>query len=297
MVESLKTLRRRLRSVKNIGKITRAMEMVAASKLRRTQQVLLAGRPYCAKLQELLAHLASGSQLSEHPLFREREGRRKVLVVFTADRGLSGSFNANIIKNAEQILRAEPEAQWQLVCVGRKGRDYFARRQWPILESLVGLGGTPDLAQARRLAALLLDLYTSDRADSIWLLYSAFVSMVVYRPTLARYLPLSAESLGFKPGAESAHDHHAVDYLFDPSADEVFDQLLPRFLSSRLYITLAEVTTSEHSARMIAMNNATKNCTDMADNLTLRLNKARQATITKELLEIVGGAEALKTGS
>jgi len=122
-----------------------------------------------------------------------------VLVVFTADRGLSGSFNANIIKNAEQILRAEPETQWQLVCVGRKGRDYFARRQWPIVESLVGLGGTPDLTQARRLAALLLDLYTSDRADSIWLLYSAFVSMVVYRPTLARYLPLSAESLGIKP--------------------------------------------------------------------------------------------------
>ena len=296
-VESLRTLRRRLRAVKNIRQITRAMEMVAASKLRRAQAVLMAGRPYAAKLQELLAHLAEGSALGEHPLFRERQGRRKVLVIFTADRGLSGSFNANIIKQAEELLRSEPETQWQLVCIGRKGRDHFRRRQWPILESVVGLRGHPELAEARRIATLLLDLYNAGRCDSIRLLYSAFISMVVYRPTLVRYLPMSPESLGLKLDEESERAARNIDYLLEPSAKEVFDAILPRYLSSRIYITMAEVATSEHSARMIAMNNATKNCSEMSDALTLRMNKARQNTITKELLDIVGGAEAQKQGA
>jgi F-type H+-transporting ATPase subunit gamma len=297
-VESLKTLRRRLRSVKSIGKITRAMEMVAASKLRRAQSTLLAGRPYAAKLQELLAHLAGSSALGEHPLFKEREEHSKVLVIFTSDRGLSGSFNANIIKMAEEILRAEPETAWQLVCVGRKGRDYFLKRKWPVIESIVGLGGHPDLPEAQRIAAKLQDLFLAGECDSVWLLYSAFISTMVSQPTVARYLPMTPESLGLAPpGQFERHHGEVVDYILEPSAGEVFNELLPRFLSSRIYITMAEVATSEHSARMIAMNNATKNCTEMSDQLTLRLNKARQGAITKELLEIVGGAEALKGGA
>lgn len=297
-VESLKTLRRRLRSVKSIRQITRAMEMVAASKLRRAQATLLAGRPYAAKLQELLAHLARGSVLSNHPLFQEREERCKVLVIFTSDRGLSGSFNANIIKYAEEFLRSEPQTQWQLVCIGRKGRDYFAKRQWPILDSVIGLRGQPDLPEARRLSEALQNLFLTGQCDSVWLLYSAFVSTIFYRPTITRYLPMTPESLGLAPPGEFEHHHgEIIDYILDPSAGEVLNELLPRSLSSRIYITMAEVATSEHSARMIAMNNATKNCTEMSDQLTLKLNKARQGSITKELLEIVGGAEALKTGS
>lgn len=295
-VESLKTLRRRLRSIKSIKQITRAMEMVAASKLRRAQATLMAGRPYAGKLQELLAHLASGSALKENPLFQEHgEDRRRILVVFTADRGLSGSFNANIIKRAEEMMRAEPDIQWQLYCVGRKGRDYFAKRQWPILDSVVGMGGLPDLGEARRIATRLQEIYLAGQCDSVWLLYSAFISTVVYRPTVVRYLPMTPESLGLHEGQEEAG--YATDYIFDPSAGEVFNAILPRFLMSKIYITLAEVATSEHSARMVSMNNASRNCTEMADALALKMNRARQNTITKELLDIVGGAEALKTGA
>lgn len=299
MVESLKTLRRRIRSVKNTGKITRAMEMVAAAKLRRAQATLMAGRPYARKLRELLAQLAGSSALAENPLFREREERRKTLVIFTADRGLSGAFNTNIIKQAEEVLRGEPQTQWELIVIGRKGRDYFQRRPWPIREAVVGLGGSPNLTEARRLATSLAELFLAGQTDAVYFLYSAFISTVVYRPTLERYLPMTAESLSLTPKKgepEPGRPHRELDYIMDPSAEEVFNQLLPRFLSSRIYITMAEVATSEHSARMIAMNNATKNCKEMADVLTLRLNRARQDAITKELLEIVGGAEALKAG-
>lgn len=291
-VESLKTLRRRLRTIKNTGKITRAMEMVSASKLRRALAVLVAGRPYAAKLQELLLRLAAGSELGQHPLFREREGRRKVLVIYTSDRGLAGSFNANIIKCAEDVMKAEPDAQWQLVCIGRKGRDYFQRRNVPIIESLIGLGGQADSASARQIGKLLLDLFTSDRCDEVWLVYSAFISTVAYRPTLVRYLPVAQESIG-TPKEENGRTGE-IEYILEPSAQEVFDQILPRYLSSRIYITMTEVATSENSARMISMNNATKNCSELSESLTLRMNKARQGAITKELLEIVGGAEALK---
>jgi F-type H+-transporting ATPase subunit gamma len=294
-VESLKTLRRRLRAVKSIKQITRAMEMVAAAKLRRAQATLMAGRPYAAKLQDLLAHLAGGSSLSENPLFQEREDRRRILVIFTADRGLSGSFNSNIIKQAEDLLRAEPQIQWQLYCIGRKGRDYFAKRQWPILDSVTGLGGQPNSNEALRIGSRLRELFLSNQCDSVWLLYSAFISTVVYRPTLARYLPMTPQSLGFKP-EEEGRAASEVDYILDPSAEGVFNAILPRFLSSRIYITMAEAATSEHSARMVAMNNATRNCSDMSDALTLRMNKARQGAITKELLDIVGGAEALTSG-
>lgn len=293
-VESLKILRRRLRSVKSIRQITKAMEMVAASKLRRAQSALLAARPYAAKLQELLSRLAGGELFARNPLFQEREGNCKVLVLFTSDRGLSGSFNSNIIKAAEDLMKSEPETQWQLICVGRKGRDYFARRRVTIIDSLIGLGGKADLAEARRISAMLVEMFLTGQCDSIVLLYSEFISTVVYRPTAAQYLPLTPHALGLEDEAAAAHQGYGVDYILEPSAQEVFDQLLPRFLGSRIFITMAEVATSEHSARMIAMNNATKNCSEMVDSLTLKMNKARQGSITRELLDIVAGAEAQK---
>jgi F-type H+-transporting ATPase subunit gamma len=296
MAESLKVLRRRVRSVKNIKQITRAMEMVSASKLRRAQSTLMAGRPYAAKLQELLAHLAGGPALAEHPLFQPREGHRKILVLFTADRGLCGSFNSNIVKMAEELMKSEPRTQWQLVCVGRRGRDYFQRRNATILESVLDLKGHPSIEEARRISHMLVARYLAGECDSVWLLYSAFVSSVVYDPTLERYLAMSPESLGLDADADGLPHppRRGVDYLFDPNAKEVFESLLPRFLAAKIYITMAEVMTSEHSARMVAMNNATKNCDEMGDSLTLRLNNARQAQITKDLLDIVGGAEALR---
>jgi ATP synthase F1 gamma subunit len=203
-VESLKTLRRRLRSVKSIRQITKAMEMVAASKLRRAQTALMAARPYSAKLQELLSHLAGGELLAQNPLFQERTGNHKILVMFTSDRGLSGSFNVNIIKAAEALMKAEPETRWELICVGRKGRDYFARRRVPILDSVIGLGGKADLAEARRISQMLVDLYLAGRADAIVLLYSEFISTVVYRPQAAQYLPLTPQATGLIGAAELA---------------------------------------------------------------------------------------------
>jgi F-type H+-transporting ATPase subunit gamma len=272
------------------------MEMVAASKLRRAQTALMAARPYSAKLQELLSHLAGGELLAQNPLFQERTGNHKILVMFTSDRGLSGSFNVNIIKAAEALMKAEPETRWELICVGRKGRDYFARRRVPILDSVIGLGGKADLAEARRISQMLVDLYLAGRADAIVLLYSEFISTVVYRPQAAQYLPLTPQALGLEPEGED-HKGYDIDYILEPSAQEVFDQLLPRFLSAKIFITMAEVATSEHSARMIAMNNATKNCSELVDSLTLRMNKARQGAITRELLDIVAGAEAQKMGA
>jgi len=270
--------------------------MVSASKLRRAQATLMAARPFAAKLREMLAHLASGSELAAHPLFQPRSGRRKVLTLFTSDRGLAGSFNNNIIKQAEERMKSEPDAQWELLCVGKKGRDYFARRRWPILEAVTGLRGQPDVAAARRIAQTLIDRFRAGACDSVTLLYSAYISSVRYRTTFLQYLPIDPGSFAVPPAVARPASRMRLDYFFDPSPAAVFEALLPRFLASQIYITMAEVCTSEHSARMIAMNNATKNCKEMGDLLTLKMNKARQAAITKELLDIVGGANALKAG-
>ena len=292
-VESLKTLRRRVRTVKNIRQITRAMEMVSAAKLRRAQSILIAGRPYAARLQELLAHMAESANAGEHPLFKPRVGNRKILILFTADRGLCGSFNANLIKETEGLLASEPQTQWELICIGKKGNDYFRSRRWPIIEAVTDLRGNVDAARVREMADRIVERFGQNQCDSVWLLYSAFISTVASRPTLVQYLPLTPEAFA-RPKSGHAEEGRAVDYICEPSAQEVFDALVPRYLFSRIYITAAEVATSEHSARMVAMNNATKNCQELGDMLTLKLNKLRQEAITRDLLDIVGGAEALR---
>lgn len=292
-IESLKDLRRRIRSINQTRKTTRAMEMVSAAKLRRAQQALVASRPYAEKLTELLHNLSSDTALREHPLFQARQGDRKTLVVFTGDRGLCGAFNTNLINAAEQALKARPEIDWKLVCVGRRGRDYFVRRQWPIAEYFTASGaGVADPGLSREIADFLLKLYTGNETDEVLLLHSHFVSTVVNHPVLEKYLNLSADEVK----AEEGRAIHEIEYIMEPSRADVLDALLPRYLASRVHLAMSENMTSEHSSRMIAMNNATKNCDEMGDDLTLRMNKARQSMITTELLEIVAGAEALKAG-
>ncbi|MEN6627154.1 MAG: ATP synthase F1 subunit gamma [Candidatus Sumerlaeia bacterium] len=293
-VESLKTLRRRVRTVRNIKQITRAMEMVSAAKLRRAQSTLLAARPYARKLQELLAHVAASSATGANPLFQERAGKRRVLVIFTSDRGLAGSFNVNLAREAEDLMRSDPEARWRLVCIGRRGRDHFAHRGHDIIDSIIGLGGQANSDEATRLADRLRQMFLAGEADRIDLLYARFVSTVVNRPSTVQFLPMTPEALQPAKKRKEPEEKKHIDYIIEPSPQAVFDQLLPRYLSSRVYITMAEQATSEHSARMISMNNASKNCTELGDQLTLKLNKARQGAITKELLDIVGGAEALQ---
>lgn len=289
MAENVKSLRRRLRSIKNTKQITRAMEMVSASKLRRAQDLLLAGRPYASKLQELLGRLA-GSATATHAFFDKREVRKRVLVLVTADRGLAGSFNAQLIKRAEQILR-ESAAPIELVCVGKKGYDYFKSRQWNVIFSVNDFNGKLTYERTNEVADRLTDLFLSGQADEISVLYNSFVSTLVYRPTLEQMLPLDPDALLAQ--ATDATAGATGDYIMEPNAGEVFDSLLPRYINSKMYIIMAETFTAEHSARMVAMSAATKNCSELIDKVSLSMNKARQAAITKEILEIVGGAEAL----
>lgn len=291
MAENVKSLRRRLRSIKNTKQITRAMEMVSAAKLRRSQDLLLAGRPYASKLQELLGRLA-GSATASHPFFEKRDVKRRVLVLVTADRGLAGSFNAQLIKRAEQFLK-ESDKPVDLVCIGKKGYDHFKSRQWNIVFSITDFGGKLSYERTNEVAERVSNLFLDGDADEIFVLYNAFISMLVYRPTLEQMLPLDPEALLAQAAEATATAESAGEYLMEPSPDVVFSSLLPRYINSKMYIVMAETFTAEHSARMVAMSAATKNCSELIDQVSLAMNKARQAAITKEILEIVGGAEAL----
>ena len=291
MAESLKALRRRIRSITSTKQVTRAMEMVSASKLRRAQSALFAARPYIRGLAALLGRLSPTAEATGHPLFAQRHVRKATLVLFTADRGLCGSYNANLIRIAEDHLKGHKLGTMDLVCVGRRGADYFSRRQWKVSAKYTAFGGVLDQAKSDALAQTLVERFLSEDSDEIYLLYSTYVSTAVSRPTYEKYLDLDLSALiRYAP----PEDRQAVDYTFEPSRERVFEQLLPNYLKAKILIALAEAFTSEHSARMLAMNNASKNCDEMVDSLTLSLNKARQSTITGDLLDIVGGAEALQ---
>lgn len=291
MADNVKVLRRRLRSIRNTRQITRAMEMVSAAKLRRAQDVLMAGRPYAAKLHELLSRLAPGVDAGAHPLFQARPVHRRVLVPITADRGLAGAFNAQIVKRTESMLRETPESA-SLVCAGRKGYDYFRTKRWPILSSVTDFGGKLSVPRSRGLADRLIELFVSGQADEVVLIYNAFVSTVAYHLTVEKLLPLDPGEILAASGQE--HARRGTEYILEPSAKRVFSELPPRYVQGRMYIVLAETFAAEHSARMVAMSGATKNCDDLISSVGMRMNKARQAAITKEILEIVAGAEALR---
>lgn len=293
MAENVKVLRRRLRSIRNTKQITRAMEMVSAAKLRRAQHVLMAARPYAGKLQELLGHLA-GSADADHPLFHKRELRHRLVVVVTADRGLAGAFNAQIIKRAEAMLR-NATVPVSLGIIGKKAFDHFKNRGVSIAFSVPDMGGRVSASRTRKVTETLQRMFLDGEVDEIVLLYNRFISTIVYRPTEEQLLPLEPEALlGLAGDAGDAHHGRQVDYLIEPSPARVFSSLLPRYIGAKVYIMLAETFAAEHSARMVSMSGATKNCEELITTLTLRMNKVRQASITKEILEIVGGAEALK---
>jgi F-type H+-transporting ATPase subunit gamma len=289
MAENVKSLRRRLRSIKNTKQITRAMEMVSAAKLRRAQEMLMAARPFAAKLQEVLGRLA-GSGIS-HPYMEKRDVKRRTLVLVTADRGLAGSFNAQLIKKAELTLRESAEPM-DLICIGKKGYDYFKSRPYPIVFQVTDLGGKLNSERTNEIADRIVGLFTSGQSDEIMVLFNTFVSMLVFRPTLNKLLPLDPESL--LAGNTGAGSAVTTQYLLEPDPEAVLSTLLPRYVKNKIFIVLAETFAAEHSARMVAMSSATKNCEELIQSVSLAMNKARQAAITKEILEIVGGAEALK---
>ena len=283
---SLKVIRKRIASVRNTQQITKAMKMVSAAKLRRAQEAVVASRPYAEKLSELLANVSGELPEDAHPLLRRPpENPRTVLITLTADRGLCGAYNSALLRQAEAYLREAAGREVALVTVGRKGGDYFKRRPVTIAERRLQADATP-LALARALAASLSARFVAGEIDRVDLLYSRFRSALSQVPTVETILPVTLE----KKKEEAA----PVEYLVEPDPATLLARLLPQSVEARLYHAVLESLASEHGARMTAMDSATSNASDMIFRLTLEMNRARQAAITKELMEIVGGAEALK---
>ncbi len=285
---SLRDLRRRIKSIKSTQQITKAMKAVSAAKMRRAQDNVVAARPYAKRITGVLGRVASVTTGVKHPLLEVRDPKKVVYVVITADRGLCGGLNANVIRKAATEMRNAPDAG--LICVGRKGRDYFRKRGHSIIQQYVGLGENVSSAQAREIARFIIEKYSAKEFDAVYLVYSEFVNVLVQRPVTVKLLP--AEPPGGGEGERAGAGK--ADYIFEPSAEEVLAALLPKYVTNAVFQSMLESKAGEHSARMTAMDNATKNASDMIARLTLSMNKARQAAITKEISEIVGGAAALE---
>lgn len=286
---STRELRRRIKSVKNISQITRAMEMVAASRMRRAQQAALAGRPYSEKLDEVIANL--GARLGTldvdvtHPLLQSRPVRKVGIIMITADKGLCGSMNSNVIRRSTRFMLEEASAPdgFALVTVGRKGRDFMVRYGRPVIAEFVNYGDRPSPDYVVPIARVITDEYASGRIDAVHLIYSEFVNTLIQKPIVVPLLPLQpAEVTGPR-----------LEYIYEPSPAVVLSQLVPRYVEARIYQAMLESVASEQSAKLVAMRNATQNAKEMVSELTLSYNKLRQANITRELTEIAGGAAAI----
>jgi F-type H+-transporting ATPase subunit gamma len=293
---TLRDIRRRIRSVQSTQKITRAMKLVAAAKLRRAQDRILAARPYATKMRELLGNLVSAAAGAEgdaaHPLLEQRQGPRRQIVIITADRGLAGAFNSNIIRRALEFIRQSNAPDVTLVVVGRKGRDFYRRRQWTIKRDLIGFWDRLAFGHAAELADFFMQQYLSGEVDEVHLVYNEFRSVAVQRPVREQLLPIERGER--REGVETTA---AVDYIYEPGPEAILNDLLPRHVRTQVFRALMESLAGEYGARMTAMEAATKNASDMIEVLTVQYNKARQEKITKELLDIVGGAEALRQGA
>jgi len=286
----VRDFKRRIRSVKNTQQITKAMEMVSAAKLRRAQESAEASRPYTETLQGTLARLAAVSFDVRHPLLDKREDVRKIgYVVVTADRGLCGAYNTNIIKIADQSIQEDDRnLETGIIAVGRKARDFY-RKRGGVDAEFVNLGDKVSYADAREVAQYVMNAYENGELDEVYLVYARFVNALRQIPTVTQLLPLET------PEEDSSSEStRVIDYLYEPSAEEILLTLLPKYVGSQIYHAMLESKASEHGARMTAMGNATENAGEIIDNLELAMNKARQAAITDEILDIVGGAEALK---
>jgi F-type H+-transporting ATPase subunit gamma len=283
---SLKAIRKRISSVKSTQKITRAMKMVSAAKLRRAQDAATAARPYAEKITALLHNVAARVGSSGHALLEQRDPERTIAVLLvTADRGLCGGYNSNLIRKAEALLNDRGWDNVRLTLVGRRGFDYFRKRSANIADKHINLFGGPSGALAQEIGARLAAEFAAGTTDAVYLVYSHFRSALSQVPTVERLLPIVPEG---DTGVDT------LDYLYEPDAASLLDRLLRQYVGVLIHRAFLESTASEHGARMTAMESATTNASDMIDRLTLDMNRARQATITKELMEIVGGAEALK---
>ena len=289
---SLKAIRTRITSVKNTRKITRAMKLVSTAKLRRAQDALIAARPYTAAITNVVAELSAVAGTDAHKLFEERALSKAAIVVVTSDRGQAGAFNANVVKAVERYAANELSgaSEVSLRIIGRKGNQYFARRRTTISSFDPAPTGATALETARETSNRIIDDFTSGKVDRVFVVYNEFKSAISQVVKVKQILPVVPE----KEAASDQKDAAGVDFIYEPSKQLLLDRLVPLYVQIQLYRAALESIAAEFAARMTAMENATKNAGEMIAKLTLSYNRARQASITKELLEIIGGAEALK---
>lgn len=281
---NVRDIRRRIRSVKSTQQITRAMKMVAAARLRRAQERVLAARPYANQMLTLLGSLAARIEQRAHPLLAERPVERLMLVLVTGDRGLCGAFNTNLIRAALAYLERNRDRQVQIVAVGRKGRDFFRKRPANFLSEHVGIFGRLEFAHAQAVAREIVEQYAQASVDAVDFIYNEFKSILTQRLTVERYLPIKP----MQPPPGQA----LIDYIYEEPPAEIFNVLLPRYVEIEVYRAMLESQAAEFAARMTSMDAASNNAAEMIDTLTLHMNRVRQAAITKELIEIVSGGAA-----
>ncbi len=278
-------LRRRIRSVRNTMQLTRAMKLVSASKLRRAQERILRSRPYAKKVGQVLSSVAARTSPEEHPLFEQRGDRRVRIVVLTGDKGLCGSFNANILRRAITLAEEHAGAEVDFIAIGKRGRDYLKRFRHRVERDWVDVFRAVDFPIAAEISRELIEAYTVGRVDRIYLVYNEFKSAIQALPTTQRLLPVEPLDI---PPAEVGEE-----YLYEPGARQLLDALLPHYVEQSVFQGLLESAAAEHAARMTAMDSATKNAGELIDSLTLTMNRVRQAAITTEIIEVVSGAQAL----
>jgi len=302
---TLRDIKRRIRAVNNTRQITKAMKMVAAAKLRKSQVRMFELRPYAERMGAVLRDLARVSDAEVHPLLAVRPRKTVEVVIITSDRGLCGAFNSNILKTGANFISDLRREGFNVsICaIGKKAADYFKRRQIPVRRTWTGLSGRATYASAQEIAGDLIENYINETIDEVIIVYNEFRSVVSQKVSVTRLLPVSKDSVSvFESESKKTHTPSSAEgvgampdtVLYEPSQREIFERLLPKNVEIQLFRALLESQASEEAARMTAMENATKNANEMIDRLTLQYNKARQAAITKELMDIVGGVEALK---
>jgi len=284
---SLIDFRRRIRSVKNTQQITKAMKMVSAAKLRRAQEAVVAGRPFAGMLQRMLANVAGAAagndSVKEHPLLQQREQKKVLVVLVSADRGLAGAFNSNVNRGAQKFMQELPGVEFEIEAVGKKGRDYFRRRGYTISGDHQNFSRKPNYGDVAAVAKKVSGRYATGEVDAVYLAYNEFKSVMTQQFRMVRVLPVPL------PEGEAS-----TDYIYEQPAEELLGSLLPRYVEIELWRSVLESTASEHAARMTAMDAASRNASEVIERVTLQMNRVRQASITREIIEVVSGASALK---
>lgn len=281
---TLRVIRRKIRAAQKTRQITRTMQMVAASRLKKSEARMNEARPYAKNLSELLGRLSATGQHT-HPYFEKRTVEHTGLIIVTSDRGLCGSYNASIIEHAESFLR-NLNNNAKIILLGKKGFDYFRKREWEILYTVQDLSGRLDFRRIEKITHHIIGYYMNGTVDELYLLFTKYHTALTQKPTVEKFLNIESTEEFTKEGE--------IEYIFEPNVEEIFEKLLPRYTITKMFISLAEAFTSENAARMMAMKQATDNAVELIERLTLLRNKARQAAITKEITEIVTAAEALK---